>query len=79
MRSTRASRARRSSIAFSRSPGVNDAAITRKSKTFQPLLKKSCGREPKPINRMHSSTTKIPRNTSLSVSSRPPASRTMPS
>ena len=60
IRSTRASRARRSSIAFSRSPGVNDAAMTtRKSKTFQPLLKKSCGREPKPISRMHSSTTKI--------------------
>ena len=72
MRSTRASRASRSSIAFSRRPGVNDAATTRKSKTFQPLLKKSCGREPKPVSRMHSSTTKTPRKMSLSVLSRPP-------
>ena len=44
--STRARRTRRSSVEFSRSPGKNAAPMTTKSNTFQPLLKKSCGRRP---------------------------------
>jgi hypothetical protein len=43
--------------------------MTTKSKTFQPFLKKSCGRDPKEAMRMSSSTTNIPRKTSLSVCS----------
>jgi hypothetical protein len=69
----------RSSVAFSRRPGAKDAATTTKSNTFQPDLKKSWGRVPKPTSRIVSSTTKTPRKTSLSVSSTPPASRSIES
>ena len=41
--------------------------MTTKSKTFQPSLKKSCGRLPKAAIRIASSTTKMPRKTSSSV------------
>ena len=34
------------SVELSRTPGTNAAAMTTKSKMFQPLLKKSCGRRP---------------------------------
>ncbi len=58
-RTTRSRRARRSSVTFSRMPGAKASPMTTKSKTFQPSLKKSCGRLPKAAIRIASSTTKI--------------------
>jgi hypothetical protein len=45
-RTTRASRTSRSRVELSRTPGMYAAVMTTKSKTFQPLRKKSCGRRP---------------------------------
>jgi hypothetical protein len=45
-RTTRSRRASRSRVMFSRSPGAKASAMTTKSKTFQPSLKKSWGRRP---------------------------------
>ena len=55
----------RSSVAFSRTPGMKTEPITTKSKTFQPLRKKFQGRRPYERIRSRSSTTKMPKQRSL--------------
>jgi len=78
MRTIRSRRTSRSRVAFWRSPGANAAVITTKSKTFQPSRKKSRGRFPYAVMRIASSTTKIPRQTSLSTASSVPACSSIP-
>jgi hypothetical protein len=66
-RTIRASRTRRSSVAFSRRPGAKLAAITTKSKTFQPERRNRRGSKSLAPKRRNSSTTKIPRITSFAA------------
>ena len=61
----------RSRVAFAATPGMNESATTTKSKTFQPLRKKSCGRLPCAAIRIASSTTNTPRKTCSSKASVP--------
>jgi hypothetical protein len=74
----RSRRTSRKSVAFWRSPGANAAVMATKSNTFHPSRKKSWGRFPYAVMRIPSSTTKIPRQTSLSTVRRPPTSASMP-
>jgi hypothetical protein len=55
----------RSSVAFSRTPGMKTARMTTKSNTFQPLRKKFHGRRPYDAMRSVSSSTKIAKQPSL--------------
>ena len=66
-RTTRSRRASRSRVTLSRTPGTKAMPMTMKSNRFQPSRKKSCGRLPKAVIRIASSTTKMPRKTSSSV------------
>ena len=71
-RTMRATRTTRSSAGSPCRPGMKIAAITTKSKTFQPCRKKSCGRLPYAANRTAISTTKTARKNSSSPCSAVP-------
>jgi hypothetical protein len=68
-RTIRSRRTSRRSVAFCRRPGRKLAAMTTKSKTFQPLRKNRRGEKPSAPKRMKSSTTNAPSITSLAACS----------